>query len=393
MKFRAIILAGCLAAATQAAADPVKIGAILTLSGPDATPGIQMDRGMKLYMSEHAKDLPAGVTTELIERDDTGPNPEVAKRLAQELVTRDHVQMLTGVLWTPNAAAIAPIVTEAKVPFIISNAAGVSITRMSPYIIRVSFTLWQTSFPLGQWAAKKGMGKGYSIVADYAPGNDAENGFIAGYTEGGGEMLGKTRYPLGNLNFTPYLQRMIDAKPQTAYIFVPVGDRGDDDARGRDARPRGPRHHPHRAAGPGARRADCPTWATRPWGSSPRAHTPPSPSGRRTRPSSPRGSAPTAPMRCRTSPASRGWDSMAAIYAVLKETGGKFDGDKAMAILANWKNPDSPRGPISINPATRDIVENIYIRKVEKVDGKLSNVEFETIANVKDPWKERNPPK
>ena len=190
-----------------------------------------MDRGLKLYLAEHGKELPAGVTVELVTRDDTGPNPDVAKRLAQELVTRDHVQMLTGVLWTPNAAAIAPIATEAKLPFIISNAAGVSVTRMSPYIVRVSFTLWQTSFPLGQWAAKKGMGKGYSIVADYAPGVDAENGFIAGFTEGGGEIIGKTRYPLGNLNFTPYLQRMADAKPQTAYTLRSRRRRGDDDAR------------------------------------------------------------------------------------------------------------------------------------------------------------------
>ena len=149
MRVHAIILAGLVAAAAPASADAIKIGAILTLSGPDATPGIQMDRGLKLYLAEHAKELPAGVTVELVTRDNTGPNPDVAKRLAQELVTREHVRMLTGVLWTPNAAAIAPIATEAKLPFIISNAAGVSVTRLSPYIVRVSFTLWQTSFP---WA-------------------------------------------------------------------------------------------------------------------------------------------------------------------------------------------------------------------------------------------------
>ncbi len=392
MTLRAIILAGFLAAATQAAADPVKIGAILTLSGPDATPGLQMDRGMKLYMSEHAKDLPPGVTTELIERDDTGPNPEVAKRLAQELVTRDHVRFFTGVLWSPNAGAIAPIATEAKVPFIISNAAGVSITRMSPYIIRVSFTLWQTSFPLGQWAAKKGMGKGYSIVADYAPGNDAENGFIAGYTEGGGEMLGKTRYPLGNLNFTPYLQRMIDAKPQTAYIFVPVGDAV---TMMRAVATLDLAAHGITLIAPMDLVPDeqLPDMGDATLG----LITSGTYSAVAKRPQN---QAFIAAWKRAYGPDAlpdftgvQGWDSMAAIYAVLKETGGTFDGDKAMAILANWKEPDSPRGPISINPATRDIIENIYLRKVEKVDGKLSNVELETIADVKDPWKERNPAK
>jgi branched-chain amino acid transport system substrate-binding protein len=347
---------------------------------------------MKLYMKEHAKDLPQGMTVDLIERDDTGPNPDIAKRLAQELVTREHVQMLTGFLWTPNAAAVAPIATEAKLPVIISNAAGVSITRLSPYFVRVSFTLWQTSFPLGQWAAKNGMDRGYSLVADYAPGKDAEEGFVAGFTEGGGRIVGKTRYPLGNLNFTPYLQRMADARPQTAYVFVPVGDAVTmmravanlnlaslgitmiapmdlvpdeqlpdmgDAALGLitsgtySAVAKRPQNQAFVAAWKRAYGADALPDFT----------------------------------------AVQGWDSMAAIYTVLKETGGKVDGDKAMAILSHWKNPDSPRGPIAINPATRDIIENIYIRKVEKVGGKLSNVEFQTIPNVKDPWKERNPPK
>jgi branched-chain amino acid transport system substrate-binding protein len=392
MRVQAIILAGLVAAAAPVSAGAVKVGAILTLSGPDATPGIQMDRGLRLYLAEHAKELPAGVTVELVMRDDTGPNPDVAKRLAQELVTREHVQLLTGVLWTPNAAAIAPIATEAKLPFIISNAAGVSIPRMSPYIVRVSFTLWQTSFPLGQWAAKKGMGKGYSIVADYAPGVDAENGFIAGFTEGGGEIIGKTRYPLGNLNFTPYLQRMADAKPQTAYIFVPVGDAVT----------------MMRAVA----NLDLPRQGITmiaPMDLVPDEQLPDmgdatlglitsgnySAVGKR-----PQNQAFVAAWKRAYGPNAlpdftgvQGWDSMAAVFAVLKATGGKFDGDKAMAILSHWQDPDSPRGPISINPATRDVIENIYIRKVEKVDGKLSNVEFETIPNVKDPWKERNPPK
>ena len=133
------------------------MGVINTYSGPLAAAGEQMERGIKLYMKLHEKDLPPGVTIELIRRDDTGPNPEVAKRLAQELITRDKVSLLTGVVWTPNALAMAPLLTEAKMPFVIMNAGTAIITTKSPYIARVSFTLWQSSYPMGAWAAKNGL--------------------------------------------------------------------------------------------------------------------------------------------------------------------------------------------------------------------------------------------
>ena len=156
-------------------AQTVKVGVINTYSGPLAAAGDQMERGITLYMKLHEKELPPGVKIELIRRDDTGPNPEVAKRLAQELITRDKVQLLTGVVWTPNALAIAPLVTEAKVPFIIMNAGTAMITTKSPYIARVSFTLWQSSYPMGTWAAKNGIKSVYTLVSDYGPGIDGED--------------------------------------------------------------------------------------------------------------------------------------------------------------------------------------------------------------------------
>ena len=143
-----LVVAAALAA-MPAAAETIKIGVINTYSGPNASLGDQIDKGLSLYVKEHQKDLPDGVTIELVRRDDTGPNPDVAKRIAQELITREHVKFLTGVVWSPNAAAIAPLTAEAKVPFVISNAAGAGITRISPYLARVSFTLWQESLPLG----------------------------------------------------------------------------------------------------------------------------------------------------------------------------------------------------------------------------------------------------
>src|ERR1051326_1765115 len=169
----ALLLTAALGFAT-AHAETVKIGVINTYSGPLSAAGEQMDRGIKLYMKLHEKELPPGVTIELVKRDDTGPNPEVAKRLAQELITRDKVQLLTGVVYTPNALSIAPLLTEAKVPLIIMNAGTSMITTKSPYIVRVSFTLWQSSYPMGTWAAKHDLKTAYTLVSDYGPGIDAE---------------------------------------------------------------------------------------------------------------------------------------------------------------------------------------------------------------------------
>src|SRR5229473_3056247 len=212
-----------LAMAAPAAAQTVKIGVILSYSGPAASIGEQLDNAIKLYVKEHEKELPTGVKVEIIRRDDTGPNPDVAKRLAQELITRDKVQFLTGVIWTPNANAIAPLTAEAKVPFVIMNAAGVNTTRLSPYVARTSFTLWQSCYPLGGWAAKQGMKKAYTLVSDYAPGFDGEAAFTKGFTQAGGEIVGSARVPLKDPDFVPFVQRARDAKPDVLFVFAPSG--------------------------------------------------------------------------------------------------------------------------------------------------------------------------
>jgi branched-chain amino acid transport system substrate-binding protein len=380
--------------ATPAAADDtvVKVGVILTYSGPVATTGDQIDKGLQLYFDQHEKDLPPGVKIELIKRDDTGPNPEVAKRLAQELVTRDHVQFLAGVVWSPNAAAIAPVATEAKVPFVIMNAAGAGITRASPYIIRDSFTLWQESLPIGSWAAKQGWKKAYTAVSDYAPGHDAEAAFAKGFKDGGGEVIGQVEFPLKSPDFVPFFQRAKDAHPDVLFVFVPSGpqataamkaysDLGLKDAgiklvSTQDLLP--DYEIPNMGDAPvGLVSAGTySSFATRPqnvafvaaWKKA-------------------------YPNAIPDFMAVGGYDGMAAIFDVVEKTKGKFDGDEAMKILSNFKDPDSPRGPISINPATRDVIENVYIRLADKKDGKIVNTEFETIPDVKDPWKELNPPK
>jgi branched-chain amino acid transport system substrate-binding protein len=369
----------------------VKIGVILTYSGPQASPGDQVDKGLDLYVREHEKDLPQGIHVEIIKRDDTGPNPDVAKRLAQELITRDHVQFLCGVVWTPNAAAIAPLTAEAKVPFIDMNAAGVTLTRLSPYLARTSFTLWQSSYPLGQWVAKQGWKKGFTVASDYAPGHEAAEAFTKGFKEGGGEIVDAVTFPLANPDFVPFLQRVKDAKPDVLFAFIPAGKQatqlmkayGDLGLDKEGIKLVGPQDIVTDEELPNM--GDTPLGVITAGGYSSAADRPANKAFL---------AAWHAAYDDKAIPSFMsvsGWDGMALIFDTIKELKGDIDPDKAMAFISHWHNANSPRGPISIDPETRDIVQNEYIRKVEKVDGKIANVEFDTIPDVKDPWKIFNP--
>src|SRR5262249_11095673 len=222
----AAVLAAGLAAWIAAPGDDetIKIGVINTYFGPNASLGDQIDKGISLYVKEHQKNLTEGVTLEQVHSTATGPNPDVAKRIAQELITRDHVKFLTGVVWSPNAAAIAPLTAEAKVPLVLSNAAGSAIPRISPYVARVSFTLWQESLPLGTWAAQKGgLKRVYIATSDFIPGHDARDAFTKGFKDAGGEIVGTVQFPLKDPDFVPFMQRIKDAKPDAVYVFIPSG--------------------------------------------------------------------------------------------------------------------------------------------------------------------------
>jgi branched-chain amino acid transport system substrate-binding protein len=373
------------------AAQTVKIGVILTYSGPAASLGEQIDNGIKLYVKEHEKELPAGVKLAIIRRDDTGPNPDVAKRLAQELITRDKVQFLAGVVWTPNANAIAPMSAEAKVPFVIMNAAGVNTTRLSPYVVRTSFTLWQSSYPLGQWAAKQDMKKAYTLVSDYAPGFDSEEAFTKGFTQAGGTIVGSARVPLKDPDFVPFVQRAKDAKPDVLFIFAPSGKQatavmkayGDLGLAAAGFRLIGPQDITTDEELPNM--GDAPLGVVTAGGYSEAATRPQNQAFVAAWKRDYGANSHTNFM------AASAWDGMAAIFAAIKAQNGKIDPDKTMQILAGWKNPDSPRGPVEIDAQTRDVIQNIYIRKVERQGDHLANVEFETIPQVKDPWKVLNP--
>src|SRR6266571_3190788 len=218
-----LALAGLALVPVSFAADTVvKVGLINSYTGFVAQPPDEGQKAVDLYLKLHEKDLPPGVKLEILRRDDTS-NPEVGKRLAQELITREHVQLLTGIILSPVAAAIAPLTAEAKVPLLISfAAAGVQIPRISPYVARVTFTLWQQGYPIGKWAAEQGWKKGYTAVSDFIPGHDSEASFTKGFTDGGGQIVGSVRMPPQNPDFVPFVQRIKDAKPDVAFFFVPA---------------------------------------------------------------------------------------------------------------------------------------------------------------------------
>jgi branched-chain amino acid transport system substrate-binding protein len=392
---RMIVLLAAAGASLPAslAAQTVKVGLINSYTGFVAQPADQGQKGFDLYVKLHEKDLPPGVKIELLRRDDTS-NPEVGKRLAQELITRDHVQLLTGVVLSPVAAAVAPMTAEAKVPLLLDIAsAGVTIPRISPYVARISFTLWQESYPIGKWAAEQGWKTSYTAVSDFIPGHDAEAAFTKAFTDGGGKMIGSVRFPPSNPDFSPFVQRIKDAKPDVVFIFVPAGTQAT--AMIKAMQDLGLREAGINVVAPQDLLPDeeLPRMGDTPLG----LITSGTYSADAKRPAN---EAFVAAWKHEYGDKSvpdffsvDAWDGMAAIYGLVKETKGSFTADQAMAFLSHWKDPDSPRGPIMIDPQTRDIVQNVYIRRVEKQGDKLIDVEIATIPMVKDPWKELNPVK
>jgi len=372
--------------AVQAAT--IKVGVINTMSGPEAGNGQQIDRGIDLYVKMHPQ-VPGGHKIELIKRDDTGPNPPVAKRLAQELVTRDKVDIITGVVYSPNAFAINDICKEASVPFVIMNAGTASITEGCPYTSRVSFTMWQSAHPLGTYAVKNMGIKTVAVAyANFAPGKDSVAAFIDGFTKAGGKVIADVPFPYPNIpDFTPFMQRVKDAKPDAVYVFIPAGKW----ATGvmKTYNDLGMAAAGIKLIGPGDITQDneLPNMGDVPLGVVTMHHY-------SAAHKSPENEAFVKGWKAAYGPDStpdflgvQAYDGMAAIYRIIEATGGKITGESATKALAGWKHM-SPRGPIMIDPVTREIIDNQYLRRVEKVDGKLANVEFATIEMVKDPWRE-----
>ena len=363
------------------AADPLKIGLILPLTGPFASTGKQIEAACRLYMAKNG-DTVAGRKVELIVKDDTGLAPETTKRIAQEMVVQDKVSVLAGFGLTPLALAAAPVATEAKVPMVVMAAATAMIPTRSPFIVRTGFTLPQVTAPIAEWALKNKIKRVVTMVTDYGPGLDAEKTFVNTFKAGGGEIVESIKTPLRNPDYAPFLQRAKDAKPDALFVFVPsgeglavmkqfderglkqagirligTGDVTDDDLLESMGAPSVgviTSFHYSAAHDSPENKAYVDAFTKANNGMRPNFHS------------------------------VGGYDGMHLIYEAVKKAGPNATGEQLVEAMKGqqWM---SPRGPMSIDPATRQAVQNVYLREVKIVNGKPWNVEFETFKDVKDP--------
>jgi branched-chain amino acid transport system substrate-binding protein len=374
-------------AATSAGArdDTIRIGVITSLSGPAADSGAQMKAGIDTYLRLHGASV-AGKRIEVIYKDDTGTQPDIAKRLATELVTRDHVDVLAGFVFTPNAMAAAGIADQSKTPMVVMNAAASALTARSPYVTRVSYTIAQSAKPLAEWAYRTGARRVFTVVADYAPGIDAETWFNKTFTALGGKIVGSVRMPLNSVDYGAFVQRVKDEKPDAIHVFLPNGqpmvsftkayrEKGLDKENIRFLGGEGWGDEDVLKAGgdslvgiyssgfysytrPGAENAKF----VEAFGKT---------VGGKMQPSF---------------LAASSYDGMALIAKTLARTGGKTDGAAFMQAVKGYTSA-SPRGTVTIDPVTRDIVQTMYIRRIDKQDGRLVATEIDRFEAVKDPAK------
>jgi branched-chain amino acid transport system substrate-binding protein len=380
---KSLLVGALLSSAGAMAQDKFKIGLILPMTGPFASTGKQIEAAVKLYIAQNG-DMLAGKKVELIVKDDTSA-PDVTKRIAQELVVNDKVNVLAGFGLTPLALATAPIATQSKTPMVVMSAATSSITEASPFIVRTSFTLPQCAVAMGDWAPKNGLKRVVTLVSDYGPGIDAERYFKERMQLNSAQVIESLRVPLRNPDFAPFLQKVRDLKPDALFVFVPsgagaavmkqflergmdkagikligTGDLTDDDQlndMGEGTLGVVTAHH-YSAAHPSAlNKKFVEAFKKANNGLRPNFM------------------------------AVGGYDGMRVIYEALKTTKGGQGGGEAMLAAMKGQIFESPRGQIYIDAQTRDVVHNIYLRKVEKKDGQLYNVEFDVIKDMKDPGK------
>jgi len=379
------MLGASLWVAAAQAQGTIKIGLIMPYSGQFADTAVQMDNGIKLYVQRHGAAV-AGKKIEFVRKDTGGVAPDVAKRLAQEMIVRDGVDILAGFVLTPNALAAADVSVTAKKFMVIMNAGTSIITTKSPYAARTSVTLPQASESLGQWAAKSGVKKAYTMVSDFGPGHDAEQGFQRAFRNGGGEIVGSVRFPVANPDFSAFVQRAKDVSPEALFLFLPAGAQPAAFAKALAERGLDPKAV--RVFGTGEVTAeaalksmgDASLGIVTAWNYD-HAHDTGSNA---------------AFVKDYMASFGRnpdfisvgGYDGMHLIYETLKKTGGKADGDSLIA-AAKGMAWESPRGPMAIDPETRDVVQNIYIRRVEKIGNEPRNVIIDTVKDVKDPVLER----
>jgi branched-chain amino acid transport system substrate-binding protein len=377
----ASLAVAAMAAASAQAQDTVKVGLIGAYTGQFADTMLMIDQGAKLYIKQHG-DV-AGKKIVLIPKDTGGPDAAKATQLAQELVTRDGADILAGFCLTPEALGAASVSEKAKKFMVNMNAATSFVITKSPYMVRTSVTLPMIASTMAKWAATKGgVKKAYTMVADFGPGIDAEKWFHKAFTENGGEIIGSVRMAVANPDFSAYVQAAKDKNPESIFVFIPGGaqpaalgkafaERGIDPTKIKLLSTGEPVDDPALKALGDLALGRISAWHydhnhqselnkkfvaafNKDYGRNPDFF------------------------------AAGGYDGMHVIYEALKKTGGKTDAE-ALVNAAKGLAWESPRGPMSIDPATRDVVQTVYVRKVEKVGGKLVNVEFDKYENVKDP--------
>jgi branched-chain amino acid transport system substrate-binding protein len=363
-----------------ASAQALKVGVVGPFSGPFADYGKQIQAGIRTYMAQHGNQV-AGRKIELVIKDTGGAGPEAAKRLSQELVSRDKVEFLAGYGLTPEAVASAQVAEQAKTPMIIMNAATASVVGKSNYIARVSLVTAHSAYYIGKWAAKNGIKKVATLVADYGPGLDSEAAFNAAFTAGGGQIVTAIRSPLNSPDFAPFLQRVKDARPDALFVFVPAGEQSISVMK--SYRERGLAAANIKMIGTGDLTDDnvLPAIGDAGLGVITAFHYSMAHDSPANKTFLETFSKVNPDIARPNFMAVAGYDGMDAIYRVTQKLGGKIEGDKAMAVLRGMKI-DSPRGPLTIDAGTRDVVQTQYIRRVEKRGGALVNLEFESFPNV-----------
>lgn len=387
-RLRAAVVAAALGLGTvfapAAFAQTVKVGFISTFSGPNASLGDTMDKAVQLYLKLHGQEL-SPIQVDVIRRDDGGANPDNAKRLAQELIVRDHVSFLTGFVFTPNVAAVAPLSREAKVPMVLMNTGTSGLLDLSPYMVRFSFNTWQIGYTLGQWAAKNGVKTATVAISDFSGGIDYGNAFSRGFTEAGGRVVETIKMPISNPDFSPIVQRIRDSHPEAVFVFNLGGGQatsflkafhelGLDKAGIRllatgDLTPDDELKNMTDIDFPAISAHHYTAFATRPanqefvaaWKQAYGADSTPN------------------------FISAAAWEATRAICEAIKQEGGKMDPDRTMAILRNYKDDNSIRGPLHIDPNTRDVVQNVYIRRLQRINGQLTDQEFDTVPQVGNP--------
>jgi branched-chain amino acid transport system substrate-binding protein len=372
----------CMMATASAQADEVRIGVIASFSGPYSEWGKHIQQATDLYVEQQGGKV-GSHTVKVIYRDVGGNNPARARQLAEELVVRDKVQYLAGIEFTPTALAVADVSTQAKIPFVLNNSGTSGIMAKAPYMLRSGYTLWMVDTPLAKWTAEQGAKKVVIAVADYAPGLDAITAFKKSFTEAGGQVAAEIKVPMNTTDFSTYMQKIKDVDAKYLYMFMPIGPMSVGFIKSYAERGLDKAGIKLMATGE-TEESELPAYGDAATGVVTALHYSEAST-------SPANQAFVSALQKKYGPSAipnlasvHAYDAMKMIFEMIRATDGKQDGDKAMAAIKGYAW-ESPRGPVKVDPDTRELIQNVYIRRIEKVNGAYVNKPFKTYPAIKDP--------